>query len=601
MSKHYATPPRSPRHTALSCVVATTTAAVALSAPAIALADEPATSAPTEEPSATTTAAATPSVTAPYTTTQTVAKDEQTFPTKDEAQSYLDNAKSTWEEADKKDAASTYEVKTTGPQKVDSTTTSTTTTVKDEQKEFGTKDEADKWVKDNTSGYQNTGDTTYDVTSDVDEVKSGTTEVKKDNVASGNQDGFTSEQTAKDWVAEQTGQYKNTADTIYTVDSTVTHQENVNKKGEKDGEASTETSGLYSTKEEAEAARKAEAEKNPSSALKEVTFGDVASKEDGTKTETTHVTGGAYDSKSARDSELSREIDEAKNAGCTVENIKKTYSGEVTWGDKYDYSRTEYNLKANSFAIIKQSTWYAIWTPGAMDQEVIAAIKTEAARDKSLKGDPIALFSGFDTHFSTSDKTSGEYWVTKNGDGSYTMHVSYAEKISHLDWGTLPTYSYSFDKTRETPILKWYFTKTVQNYKPAVEWSAGYKVSSVTKVPTYKYKAWYKVTKTEKVTKDVWKAGYEVVKTTTFAPPVTPPTTPPTTPPVTPPATPKTPETPKAAVQKAAVQRQVTVAKAAVPRTSDSTNLAGAGILAGLAVAFGAAGIVLRRRARKLD
>ena len=72
-------------------------------------------------------------------------------------------------------------------------------------------------------------------------------------------------------------------------------------------------------------------------------------------------------------------------------------------------------------------------------------------------------------------------------------------------------------------------------------------------------------------------------------------------PPVTPPATPKTPEAPKVAVQKAAVQRQAVVAKAAVPKTSDSTNLAGAGILAGLAVAFGAAGIVLRRRARKLD
>lgn len=590
---------RSPRHTALSCVVATTTAAVALSAPAIALADEPATSAPTEEPSATTTAAATPSMTAPYTTTQTVAKDEETFPTKDEAQSYLDNAKSTWAEKDKKDTTSTYEVKTTGPEKVNSTTTSTTTTEKEGNEEFGTKDEADKWVKDNTSGYQNTGDTTYDVKSGVEKVESGTTEEKNDSVASGEKSGFQSEQDAKDWVAGETKQYQNTPDTTYTVDGTTASEENPNKSGEKEGEAKIETSDLYSTKEEAEATRTAEAANDPSSTLHEVTFGEVTPKEVDTKTETVHVDGRTFDSAAARDASLEQEVSNAKADGWTVVNVNKTSNGSVTWGGKYDRQSKEYQLKANSFAVIKQANWYAIWTPGQIDNDTRTKI-VQQLQDKSLKGD-LHFFSGFGTHFSTDDKTSGEYWVTKNGDGSYTVHVSSSDKISHLDWGTLPTYSYTFDKTRTTPILMWYFTKRVQDYKPAVEWSAKYNVSSVTKVPTYKYKAWYKVTKTEKVTKDVWKAGYEVVKTTTFVPPVTPPTTPPTTPPVTPPTTPKTPEAPKVAVQNAAVQKQVTVAKAAVPRTSDSTNLAGAGILAGLAVAFGAAGIVLRRRARKLD
>lgn len=590
---------RSPRHTALSCVVATTTAAVTLSAPAIALADEPATSAPTEELSATTTAAATPSMTAPYTTTQTVAKDEETFPTKDEAQSYLDNAKSTWAEKDKKDTTSTYEVKTTGPEKVNSTTTSTTTTEKEGNEEFGTKDEADKWVKDNTSGYQNTGDTTYDVKSGVEKVESGTTEEKNDSVASDKKDGFTSKQKAEDWVASQTEKYKATADTAYTVDSTVTPQENANKRGEKDGEAIEQKYGPFDSEEAAAAAKATEAVNDPGGVLRDVELGDVTSKEDGTKTETVHVTGGTFYSKDARDRDLEQKTTEAERDGYTVKNKVKTQS-EVAWGGKGD-SSTEYQLGAGSFAAIKQSTWYVIWTPETVDSDTLSAIKNVIEKNDPSNKTYIGCFTGFDGKFSTSEKTSGTYWVTKNEDGNYTVHVSSSDKISHLDWGTLPTYSYSFDKTRETSILKWYFTKTVRNYKPAIEWSAEYNVSSATKVPTYKYKAWYKVTKTEEVTKDTWKAGYEVVKTTTFAPPVTPPTTPPTTPPVTPPATPKTPETPKVAVQKAAVQKQATVAKAAVPRTSDSTNLAGAGILAGLAVAFGAAGIVLRRRARKLD
>lgn len=602
MSKQHITSPEAPRRAAISCVVATATAAVALAAPTVALAEEPTAAPPTTEPSATTATAEAPSATAPYTTTQTVAKDEKTFPTKDDAQAYLDNAKATWAETDKKDTTSTYKVTTTGPEKVDSTTTSTTTTVKDESKEYGTQDEADKWVQDNTPSYQNTDDTTYNVESGV-KVESGTTEEKNDDVVHGEKDGLPSEQAAKGWIAEQTEKYKDTADTTYSVESTVTPKENSSKRGEKDGEAKTETSDSYDSESEAETAKSAEAANDPSSTLHEVTLGEVTLKEVDTKTETVHVDGRTFDSASARDASLEQEMSNAKADGWTVANVNKTSNGSVTWGGKYDCQSEEYQLKANSFAIIKQAGWHAVWTPGGVDEETTAAIAQAAAHDKSLKGDPI-FFSGFDTHFSTGDKNSGEYWVTRNPDGSYTMHVSSADKISHLDYGTLPTYSYSFDETRQTPILKWYFTKTVQNYKPAVEWSAKYTVSSVTKVPTYTYKAWYKVTKTERVTKENWKAGYEVVKTTTFTPPVTPPTTPPTTPPVTPPTTPKTPEAPKAAVQKAAVQKQAvatTAAKAAVPKTSDSTNLAGAGILAGLAVAFGAAGIALRRRTRKLD
>jgi hypothetical protein len=594
MSRQHITSPEAPHRAAISCVVATATAAVALAAPTAALAEEPAAAPPTTEPSATTATAEAPSATAPYTATQTVAKDEKTFPTKDDAQTYLDNAKATWAETDKKDATSTYEVKTTGPEKVDSTTTSTTTTVEEGKRKFDTEDAANKWIEDNKSGYANTG---YDVQSGVDKIKSGTTEETNDDVAHGEKDGFQSEQDANAWINGQTEQYQN--DTTYTVDRTVAH---TNKRGEKDGEATTQTYGPYDSESKAEAAKSAEAAKDPASTLHEVTF-DVFSKKADTKTETEHVDGRTFDSASARDASLEQEVRGAEADGWTVEHVT-TINGSVAWGDKYDYPSEKYQLKANSFAIIKQAGWHAIWTPGSVDKETIAAIIAQAAaNDKSLKGDPI-FFSGFETHFSANDKTSGEYWVTRNPDGSYTMRVSSAGKISHLDYGTLPTYSYTFDKIREVPILKWYFTKTVQNYKPAVEWSAKYTVSSVTKVPTYTYKAWYKVTKTENVTTDVWKAGYEVVKTTTFTPPVTPPTTPPTTPPVTPPTTPKTPEAPKTAVQKATVRKQAaakTVAKAAVPKTSDSTNLAGAGILAGLAVAFGAAGIALRRHARKFD
>lgn len=585
MSKQRIASPETPRRIALSCVVATATTAVALAAPTAALAEEPAAAPPTSEPSTTTATAEAPSATAPYTATQTVAKDEKTFPTKDDAQTYLDNAKATWAETDKKDATSTFEVKTTGPEKVDSTTTSTTTTVKEENEEFGTKDEADKWVKDNTSGYQNTGDTTYDVKSGVEEVESETTEEKIDSVASGNKDGFQSEQEAKDWVAWETAQYQN--DTTYTVDSTVTSKENSDKRGEKNGDATTQTYGPYDSESKAEAAKSAEAAKDPASTLHEVTF-DVFSKEAGTKTETVHVDGRTFYSASARDASLEQEVRGAEAGRWTVKNVTKTSNGSVAWGDKCDYQSTEYKLQANSFAIIKQAKWNAIWTPEVLSDNERDNIKALARKNDPSLGDEWYYFTGTDSLV----VGSGQYWAEKNKDGSYTMRVNSSDKISHLDWGTLPTYSYTFDKTRQTPILKWYFTKTVQNYKPAVEWSAKYTVSSVTKVPTYKYNAWYKVTKTERVTKETWKAGYEVVKTTTFTPPVTPPTTP------------KTPETPKATVQTTTVQKQAaatTAAKAAVPRTSDSTNLAGAGILAGLAVAFGAAGIALRRHARKFD
>jgi hypothetical protein len=585
MSKQRIASPEAPRRIALSCVVATATTAVALAAPTAALAEEPAAAPPTSEPSTTTATAEAPSATAPYTTTQTVAKDEKTFPTKDDAQTYLDNAKATWAETDKKDATSTYEVKTTGPEKVESTTTSTTTTVEEGKRKFDTKDEADKWVEDNTSGYQKTGDTTYDVQHGVEKVESETTEEKIDSVASGEKSGFQSEQDAKDWVAGETKQYQN--DTTYTVDSTVTSKENSDKRGEKNGEATTQTYGPYDSESEAETAKSAEAAKDPASTLHEVTFGDVSSKKDGTKTETEHVNGRTFYSMSARDASLNQEVSNAKADGWTVENVR-TSNGSVAWGDKCDYQSTEYKLQANSFAIIKQAKWNAIWTPEVLSDNERDNIKALARKNDPSLGDEWYYFTGTDSLV----VGSGQYWAEKNKDGSYTMRVNSSDKISHLDWGTLPTYSYTFDKTRQTPILKWYFTKTVQNYKPAVEWSAKYTVSSVTKVPTYKYNAWYKVTKTERVTKETWKAGYEVVKTTTFTPPVTPPTTP------------KTPETPKATVQTTTVQKQAaatTAAKAAVPRTSDSTNLAGAGILAGLAVAFGAAGIALRRHARKFD
>lgn len=521
---------RSPRHTALSCVVATTTAAVALSAPAIALADEPATSAPTEEPSATTTAAATPSMTAPYTTTQTVVNNEQAFPTKDGAQSYLDNAKATWAEEDKKDDTSTYEVKTTGPEKVGSTTTSTTTTVKDEQKEFGTLDEAKTWIEDNTSGYQNAGDTTYDVTYGVEEVKSGTTEEEGTAVASGEEGGFESEQKAAEWVGERTKNYLDNS--YYKI------EKYVQKEDPSEESATRQSRDFYS--------------------------------------------------KDARDKDLAIKKSDAENSGWTVESTIAD-GVEVGLGTKLDYKSTSYTFAAQSYAIIKQGQWFVIWTPEEVSSDTIESIIAKA-NDASLDNNTTykGCFFGFgqdNQPVILNEPNVGKYWVEDNANGTYTMCVDSKEKISHLDYGTLtPKYTYSL-----------YMTRIVN------KWKASYKVSRVTKVPTYKYKAWYKVTKTEKVTKDVWKAGYEVVKTTTFAPPVTPPTTPPTTPPVTPPTTPKTPETPKAAVQKAAVQKQVTVAKAAVPRTSDSTNLAGAGILAGLAVTFGAAGIVLRRRARKLD
>jgi hypothetical protein len=55
-------------------------------------------------------------------------------------------------------------------------------------------------------------------------------------------------------------------------------------------------------------------------------------------------------------------------------------------------------------------------------------------------------WSGFGTEYISGDKTSGKYWVTDNGN-TYTLHVSSADKISHMSYGTYPVQTWSFTIT----------------------------------------------------------------------------------------------------------------------------------------------------------
>ena len=207
--------------------------------------------------------------------------------------------------------------------------------------------------------------------------------------------------------------------------------------------------------------------------------------------------------------------------------------------------------------MVKQSTWYAVWTPEPADASKFASLSGDSSLDgKSFAG----MNSGFNKDFDRVGSPAGRYWVTDEGT-SYVLHVSSADKISHADYGKL-----------KTAPATYYFTKTVQNYKQNYKdvdnWSISYAVNETPQVldaPTWK--AFYTETSTKTVPDYKWQASYKMTKTTTYEVPETP-------------ATPAKPTTPK----------HLSVAKtpAAVPQTGDSTNpaipaamaIAGAGLLA---------------------
>ncbi|RRF89081.1 MAG: LPXTG cell wall anchor domain-containing protein [Coriobacteriaceae bacterium] len=296
---------------------------------------------------------------------------------------------------------------------------------------------------------------------------------------------------------------------------------------------------------------------------------------------------------------------------------------------KIDHSWSKYRIPASTYVIVKQATWYALWTPQQVSEDVTNQIKDLINwGDPSTRGKSFHSGNyGFDSYFQNiGTQGAGSYWVHDNGDGTYTVHASCA-KISHLDYGCIQyqpgEYSFKLDLTRTVPAVTkttYHYTKTVADYtqptKTVDHWKASYSVDETNVVPVYEYVVSYKVSQTKTVHDTGWKAGYEITKTTEYAPkpdnptPVTPTPDKPT------PETPKTPETPAtkasaetpkatpaapATVKTAAVKKSVPAkseAKSALPKTGDSSASTVAAVAA-MGAAIAALGLSLRRKGQR--
>jgi LPXTG-motif cell wall-anchored protein len=530
----------------------------------------------------------------------------------------------------KTDTKSTYDIKTTGPTKVTKDTTHEVTSVVDKgQQAFDNEADANKYVNDKTSGYEDTTDTKYTTTGTVTQNETGSKVQTTEGAYSGSQDGFATQKDAEDWVNDQTKGYKDTDDTTYTVHPNYQN----NPTTEKDGDpvqvdSKTTTSQEFGSKADAEAALQRDKEENPSTNLHKVEFSDVEEKTAVGKPETTETDsrqGGNFTSAEERDAAMAAAIKKLEADGWTVVATPSDKDPSATIGrcfTKRDYSWYWYRIPANTYVIVKQATWYALWTPEPVSDDVTNQIKDLINwGDRSTRGkDFYSGNYGFDTDFQhTGTQGAGRYQVHDNGDGSYTVYAS-CSKISHLDYGCIKyqpgEYSFKLDLSRKVPAVTkttYHYTKTVTDYtqptKTVDHWKASYSVDETTVTPVYEYVASYKVSQTKTVPDTGWKAGYEITKTTEYAPKPDNPT--PETPetPKTPeaPATKASAETPKATpaapatVKTAAVKKSAPAkseAKAALPKTGDSSANAVAAVAA-MGAAIAALGLSLRRKGQR--
>jgi LPXTG-motif cell wall-anchored protein len=453
-----------------------------------------------------------------------------------------------------------------------------------------------------------------------------------EDVHSGSQDGFATQKDAEDWVKDQTKGYKDTDDTTYTVHPSYQN----NPTTEPDGDpvqvdSKTTTSQEFDSKADAEAALQKDKDADPSTDLHEVSFSDVEGTTTVVKPETTETDtyqSDDYMTAKNRDAAMKYEIKKLEDEGWTVVATTSDKDPSATIGrcfTKIDRSWPKYRIPAGTYVIVKQATWYALWTPEPVSDDVTSQIKDLINwGDPSTRGKSFHSGNyGFDSYFQNiGTQGAGSYWVHDNGDGTYTVHAS-CSKISHLDYGCIQyqpgSYSFNLDLSRKVPAVTkttYHYTKSVTDYtqpmKTVDHWKASYSVDETTVKPVYEYVASYQVNQTKTVHDTGWKAGYEITKTTEYAPkPDTPTPDKPT------PETPKTPETPapkpaaattKAApaakpAVKAAPAAQASVktaqakseAKAALPKTGDySASTAAAAAAAGIAIA--ALGLSLRRK-----
>lgn len=304
-------------------------------------------------------------------------------------------------------------------------------------------------------------------------------------VAEESQGDFATQAEAEAWAADQTKGYANTHTTQYDVTiGTATNAPTQEEDGDPVLVSDTTTPfEPYNTQEDAYAAWLAAYE--PSTELHQVTLSRII------KT----VTPGTL--------------------------LMKPQTGELTTlGD----SASEYRIPAGNFIVVKQATWYAIWTPGEASAKDFA----------SLWGDPLldgkefaGMNYGFNKDFTNiGSKGAGRYWVTNEDPRLYVLHVAAAnsgkraashastncwnpcnpggsDKISHADYGqlqwTCPSASYSFTKRVQD---------YEQKYKDVDHWSISYQVKATPLVPDAStWTASYKQAHTETVADYKWQAG----------------------------------------------------------------------------------------------
>lgn len=307
---------------------------------------------------------------------------------------------------------------------------------------------------------------------------------------------FDSAEKAKAWKAEVEKAYdeKNANDDGYTYELNWSEiSEGNSEETEIVGEAETTSFGSYATKEAAQAALEAEEEKDVSTPLRVVTFSDITPATTTSEAKTGTVTSeDSYDSKEACETAMEEEKAKLKEAGYTIDTTAVNSEGGTVSGvtvdsfTKIEKQVTAYTINAsgNTYIVIKQAGWYAIWTPSDMSAYENTFKYYVNQKDPSTNGrDFVGMWDGFDQKFRGGQST-GTYWVTDNGNGTYTLHVSDASKISHMDYGdytavtTGQTYSYTITYTipAETKT-EYFFSKTVQAYQYKTVYTLSYTVS----------------------------------------------------------------------------------------------------------------------------
>ncbi|MGN0072011.1 MAG: hypothetical protein ACI361_09300 [Atopobiaceae bacterium] len=475
-----------------------------------------------------------------YQLTQTVDQDEQNFDTKEEAQKYLDDAEEKTTELQKADSSSTYDIATTGPTQMEKQTTHEEESLVDEgSKTFDTKDAADQYVQDHTS-FSDTDDTKYEASSTVTPVRTGTTVETSKNAYSGSQDGFESKEDAENWVKDQTRDYQDTDDVTYTVHAD--YQKSADTVPDGDPVAQKPvmtTSPNFDSKEDAEAALQKDKAQDPSTDLHKVTYSDVEQKTTVVTPETIETTtyqSDTYLTAVSRDVALAYMKAKYEKEGWTVAYQTTDTNPRIAISHddctKIDFSATEYRIPADSYVVVKQGTWYALWTPVQVSDETTKEILAVVNRnDPGTDGSKTAYTGnfGFDVDFwNTGTQGAGIYRVHDNGDGTYTVYASNA-KISHLDHGGIHwqsgEHSFKLGLSRKVPAVTkttYYYEKTVVDYvqptKTVDSWKASYSVDVTSVKPVYVYKASYRVTQKKAVHDMGWKASYKITKTTEYVP-----------------------------------------------------------------------------------